>query len=92
MGKRKPLTVKEQTEQLRIIDEKAVEASLRKLRLQLAKIRLKASLEKASKPIMQVKDDKDRKRKEELRQIEKYVQAGNVEMLEPGRAYRMKRL
>lgn len=91
MGKRKPLTVKQQTEQLRIIEEKAVSAFLRRLRLQLAKLRLKGNLEKASKSAPKPTNNKHQQ-KEELRQIEEFVQAGNVEKLEPGRAYRQKRI
>ena len=84
MGSRKELTVKEQTEQLRVIDEKTVEASLRKLRLNLAKLHLKGLLEKKSKLTSKTNREKDRQRKKELRQIDDFIQAGNVEVLDPG--------
>ena len=75
MGNRKPLTVKEQTEQLRLIEEKVVSASLRKLRLNVAKLKLKAKLEKGqtSKPLVKFKKDKPNRK--ELKQIKDIVKS-----------------
>lgn len=86
MGKRKPLTVKQQAAQLRIIEEKAVNASLRRLRLNLAKLRLKGNLEKVPVSKPRATTEKSKPNVEELRQIEEFVLAGSVEEIMAGSA------